>query len=88
MRHVLILSCLILLNILLTKANSDYREEEDEELKDDLDDEESVDVSVHKKIKNPYWLIYQIQEAVHAQRMKKRAWNSGFTGYQNNVSMT
>ena len=54
MRHVLILSCLILLNILLTKATSDFHEEEDEELKYDLDDEESVDVSVHKKIKNPY----------------------------------
>ena len=80
MRHVLILSCLILLNILLIKATYDYHEEEDEELKDDLVDEGSVDLSVHKKIKNTYRLIYQIQEAVHALRMKKRAWNSGFTG--------
>ena len=54
MRHVLTLPCMILLNILLIKATSDYHDEEDEELEEDLDHEGSVDVSDHKNDKNPF----------------------------------
>ena len=54
MCHVLTLPYLILLNILLIKATSDYHEEEDEELEEDLDHEGSVYVSDHKNVKNPF----------------------------------